>query len=30
MKPHSLEEAAPTPLDIKNPLLRWLDRALSR
>ena len=30
MKPHNLQEAAPTPLDIKNPLLRWLDRALSR
>jgi Fe-S-cluster-containing dehydrogenase component len=30
MRAASLEEAAPTPLDIKNPLLRWLDRALSR
>jgi sulfite dehydrogenase (quinone) subunit SoeB len=30
MRAHSLEEAAPTPMDIKNPLLRWLDRALAR
>jgi Fe-S-cluster-containing dehydrogenase component len=30
VKAASLEESAPTPMDIKNPLLRWLDRALSR
>jgi Fe-S-cluster-containing dehydrogenase component len=30
VKAESLEEAAPTALDIKNPLLRWLDRALAR
>ena len=28
--PHPPAEASPTPLDIQNPLLRWLDRALSR
>ena len=26
----TLAESVPTPLDIKNPLMRWLDRALSR
>jgi Fe-S-cluster-containing dehydrogenase component len=30
IRAHSLDEAAPTQLDIKNPLMRWLDRALSR
>jgi Fe-S-cluster-containing dehydrogenase component len=24
------EEAAPTPMDIKNPLLRWMDKVLTR
>jgi Fe-S-cluster-containing dehydrogenase component len=28
--PNPPAEALPTTLDIKNPLLRWLDRALSR
>jgi Fe-S-cluster-containing dehydrogenase component len=28
--PHPPAEAKPTPHDIANPLLRWLDRALSR
>ncbi len=28
--PNTLAEAPPTQMDIKNPLLRWLDRALSR
>jgi Fe-S-cluster-containing dehydrogenase component len=28
--PNPPAEAAPTPMDIKHPLLRWLDRALSR
>ena len=23
-------EDAPTPMDIKNPLLRWMDRVLTR
>jgi hypothetical protein len=28
--PNALAESEPTALDIKNPLLRWLDRALTR
>jgi Fe-S-cluster-containing dehydrogenase component len=28
--PNPPAEAAPTAMDLKNPLLRWLDRALSR
>ena len=30
VNPDTLAESVPTALDIKNPLLRWLDRALSR
>jgi hypothetical protein len=28
--PNPTAEATPTQMDITNPLLRWLDRALSR